>query len=234
MRKIIDNLDWQHLTNEMNSSGFAIIPKLLDNKDCDELSDLYGKTGIYRKTVTMERHRFGKGEYKYFSYPLPDLLQSIRKTIYPHLVPIANRWMEVLKTGINYPDSLHELHDRCKEEDQLKPTVLILKYEEGGFNTLHQDLYGQVYFPIQMVLFLSDPVLDYSGGEFVITEQVPRAQSKAIVLRPSKGDALLLSTNFRPMKGVRGYYRANMRHGVSEIKKGHRSTVGIIFHDALN
>ena len=234
MSSNIDNLNWQQVEDEMHSKGFAIIPGLINNTDCDSLADLYGETGIHRKTVSMERHRFGKGEYKYFSYPLPDLLQSIRQTIYSHLVPIANRWMEVLKTGVAYPDSLSELHARCRNEGQDKPTVLILKYEEGGFNTLHQDLYGDVYFPIQMVLFLSDPDRDYAGGEFVITEQVPRAQSKAIVLRPSKGDALLLSTNFRPILGTRGYYRANMRHGVSKIKKGRRSTIGIIFHDALN
>lgn len=234
MKNKISNLDWQQLTEEMHDKGHAILPNLLTEPQCDELVQLYDKADIYRKTVTMERHRFGKGEYKYFEYPLPNLLQTIRQEIYPHLVPIANSWMGVLKAGISYPSSLEDLHSRCNEKEQKKPTVLILKYGDGGFNTLHQDLYGEIYFPIQMVLFLTDPGKDYSGGEFVMTEQVPRAQSKAIVLNPSKGDALLLATNFRPIKGSRGYYRANMRHGVSEVKKGHRSTVGIIFHDALN
>lgn len=234
MKNKISNLDWAQLTEEMHNKGHALIPNLLAEPQCRELIQLYDQPDIYRKTVTMERHRFGKGEYKYFDYPLPDLLQTIRENIYPHLASIANKWMTVLKTGIHYPDSLQDLHVLCKEQGQIKPTVLILKYGESGFNTLHQDLYGEVYFPIQMVLFLSDPNEEYEGGEFVMTEQVPRAQSKAIVLRPSKGDALLLSTNFRPIKGAKGYYRANMRHGVSEVKKGHRSTLGIIFHDALS
>ncbi|MEP1096911.1 MAG: 2OG-Fe(II) oxygenase [Cyclobacteriaceae bacterium] len=234
MKNKISNLDWVQLTEEMHQKGRAIIPNLLSESQCNELIQLYEQEGIYRKTVTMERHRFGKGEYKYFDYPLPDLLQTIRENIYPYLASIANAWMSVLKIGIEYPPTLKELHGLCKEQGQLKPTVLILKYGESGFNTLHQDLYGEVYFPIQMVLFLSNPDEDYEGGEFVMTEQVPRAQSKAIVLRPAKGDALLLSTNFRPIKGAKGYYRANMRHGVSEVKKGHRSTLGIIFHDALS
>lgn len=182
----------------------------------------------------MEWYRFGLGEYKYFDYPLPDMLQTIREHIYPHLVSVANLWMEVLKTGIKYPSSLSELHALCQNQNQLKPTVLILKYGPGGYNTLHQDLYGEVYFPFQLVLFLTEPDQDYLGGEFVMTEQVPRAQSKAIVLSPRKGDILLFTTNFRPVKGTRGYYRANMRHGVSEVREGKRKTLGIIFHDALN
>jgi len=234
IKNTIDTQNWGQLTEKMHQRGHVVIPNLLSELQCNELVQLYEQEGIYRKTVTMERHRFGKGEYKYFDYPLPHLLQSIRENIYPHLAIIANAWMKVLKTGIDYPSTLNELHELCKVQGQVKPTVLILKYAESGFNTLHQDLYGEVYFPIQMVLFLSDPKEDYEGGEFVMTEQVPRAQSKAIVLRPSKGDALLLSTNFRPIKGAKGYYRASMRHGVSEVKKGHRSTLGIIFHDALS
>jgi hypothetical protein len=154
--------------------------------------------------------------------------------MYPKLVPVANAWMKALNIEVDYPDSLAELLKRCHENDQTKPTALILKYGEGGFNTLHQDLYGEIYFPIQMVLFLSDPDVDYEGGEFVLTEQVPRAQSKAIVLRPKLGDVLLFTTNFRPVKGTRGYYRANMRHGVSQVHKGARYTLGIIFHDAVS
>ncbi len=233
MRELIKNLDWNRINEEMNRNGFAVISKLIGNRQCDEIAKLYERSDLYRKTVVMERHRFGKGEYKYFNYPLPDPLQSIRESIYPHLSRIANTWMKALKLDQEYPSNLDELHEMCRAKEQTKPTVLILRYEEGGFDTLHQDLYGEVWFPIQLVLFLTDPGDDYLGGEFVITEQVPRAQSKAIVLSPSKGDALLLSTNFRPVKGSRGYYRANMRHGVSEVKSGNRMTVGVIFHDAL-
>lgn len=230
----IASLDWPKITEEMHSKGYAMLSSILDRSECEELEGLYDQPDIYRKTVVMERHRFGKGEYKYFQYPLPKPLQSIRESMYKHLAPIANSWMKVLKTGIDYPSSLKELHTECQAQNQVKPTVLILKYGAGGFNTLHQDLYGEVYFPLQMGLFLSDPAEDYTGGEFVMTEQVPRAQSKAIVLRPKKGDAVILSTNFRPIKGAKGYYRGNMRHGVSEVQKGNRSTLGIIFHDALS
>ena len=234
MKNLVDALDWDTIKIKMHDEGHAVIPGLLSDGASDSLKDLYVKPELYRKTVVMERHRFGKGAYKYFNYPLPGLLQSLREHMYPHLASIANFWSEVLNLGISYPNSLMELSLRCQEYNQTKPTVLILKYEEAGFNTMHQDLYGEVYFPIQMVFFLSQPEQDYLGGEFVITEQVPRAQSKATVLRPSKGDALLLTTNFRPVKGARGYFRANMRHGVSKIITGERYTLGIIFHDALN
>lgn len=230
----IASLRWSDITETMHGKGHAIIDRLLSSEECEDLKTQYGQSELYRKTVVMERHRFGLGEYKYFNYPLPTLLQTIRQSMYAHLAPIANAWMSALKTGISYPSSLEELHTKCKEQNQVKPTVLILKYGAGGFNTLHQDLYGEIYFPIQLVLFLSEPDEDYTGGEFIMTEQVPRAQSKAIVLRPKKGDTLLLSTNFRPVRGSKGYYRANMRHGVSEVHEGNRSTLGIIFHDALN
>ena len=232
MKGKIESLDWTVVSDKMNDKGYALISNLLTNEQCNSLSQLYEQPTLYRKTVSMERYRFGMGEYKYFEYPLPDLLQTIRENIYPHLAPIANLWMKVLKIGNEYPATLPELHSLCLEQNQAKPTVLILRYSQGGYNTLHQDLYGEVYFPIQMVLFLSEPDKDYFGGEFVLTEQVPRAQSKAIVLKPKKGDTLLFTTNFRPIKGVKGYYRANMRHGVSEVHKGNRSTLGIIFHDA--
>lgn len=182
----------------------------------------------------MERYRFGLGEYKYFNYPLPDLIQTIRKTIYPSLAPIANYWMKVLNIDTKFPDTFQELQARCHANNQLKPTVLILKYGKGGHNTLHQDLYGDVYFPIQTVLFLNKPDEDFTGGEFVLTQQTPRAQSKVIVLKPKKGDMLIFTTNFRPVKGSKGYYRVNMKHGVSEIQSGERHTLGIIFHDALS
>ena len=181
----------------------------------------------------MERYRFGLGEYRYFKYPLPNLIQNIRENIYPKLAPIANKWMEVLNIDQNYPDSFESFQERCQASGQTKPTVLILKYGPGGHNTLHQDMYGDIFFPIQIVLFLNDPEEDYTGGEFVLTQQTPRAQSKAIVLKHGKGDMLIFTTNFRPVKGTKGYYRVNMKHGVSEVHTGNRYTLGIIFHDAL-
>jgi len=182
----------------------------------------------------MERYRFGSGEYKYFNYPLPNLIQRIRTGIYPKLAPIANAWFKALNIEKVFPDTHQELLQQCNQNNQLKATVLILKYGKGGHNTLHQDLYGDIYFPIQTVLFLSEPGEDFTGGEFVLTQQTPRAQSKAIVLKPGKGDLLAFTTNFRPVKGTKGYYRANMKHGVSEIHEGERYTLGIIFHDALS
>lgn len=179
----------------------------------------------------MERYRFGLGEYKYYSYPLPELIQDIRQNLYRKLAPIANHWMKLLKVDRKFPSSFHELQAECHSKGQLKPTALILKYGKGGFNTLHQDLYGEIYFPLQTVFMLNDPETDYEGGEFVLTQQVPRAQSKVIVLKPGKGDMIIFTTNFRPMKSAKGYYRANMRHGVSEVHHGERHTMGIIFHD---
>lgn len=181
----------------------------------------------------MERYRFGIGEYKYFKYPLPHLIQTIRITVYPKLVPIANTWMSVLNLKRYFPEEFEELR-LCHQNNQTKPTVLILKYSKGGHNTLHQDLYGEIFFPFQLVIFLSELGEDYTDGEFVLTQQIPRAQSKAIVLRPHKGDILIITTNFRPIKGSRGYYQPQMRHGVSEVHDGKRYTLGIIFHDALD
>ncbi len=230
----ISSLDWQAITEDMHQQGFALASNLLSDEQCDGLINDYQKPDTYRKTVVMERYRYGLGEYKYFNYPLPDLIQSIRTTIYPHLAPIANAWMRVLDIPQNFPLTHDELLQQCHENDQLKATVLILKYGKGGFNTLHQDLYGQVYFPIQVVLFLNEPGKDFSGGEFVLVEQTPRAQSKAMVVTPRKGGLLIFTTNFRPVKGARGYYRANMKHGVSPVHSGQRHTLGIIFHDALS
>jgi hypothetical protein len=184
--------------------------------------------------VVMARYRFGFGEYKYFNYPLPNSIQTIRATVYPHLAPIANAWFKVLNIDKQFPTEHEVLLQQCHENNQNKATVLILKYGKGGFNTLHQDLYGDVYFPMQTVLFLNEPDKDFTGGEFVLTQQIPRAQSKAIVLKPKKGDALIFTTNFKPEKGSKGYYRVNMKHGVSEIIEGERHTLGIIFHDALS
>lgn len=230
----IASQNWESITESMHENGFAIISNLLTDTQCEQLKSEYPTESLYRKTVVMERYRFGMGEYKYFNYPLPELIRDIRTAIYPKLVPIANSWMKVLHIPAFFPETHAELLEKCRNNNQLKATVLILKYGEGGFNTLHQDLYGDIYFPIQLVFFLNEPDEDFTGGEFVLTQQTPRAQSKAIVLRPKKGDALIFTTNFRPVKGSKGYYRVNMKHGVSEVLSGERYTLGIIFHDALN
>lgn len=234
MKEQIAALDWQTIRDEMNEKGYAVIPRLLSDGQCQELISNYNSPNTYRKIVVMERYRFGLGEYKYFNYPLPGLIQTIREHVYPYLAPIANSWMKVLNIDTIFPAAHAELLEQCRSNDQLKAIVLILKYGAGGFNTLHQDLYGEVYFPIQAVVFLNEPGKDYTGGEFVLTQQTPRAQSKAIVLNPKKGDMLVFTTNFRPVKGSKGYYRVNMKHGVSEVHTGQRHTLGIIFHDALS
>ncbi len=234
IKEMISAIDWTNIQKEMDEKGYVLIAELLPPADCDKFIENYDKPDFYRKTITMERYRFGLGEYKYFTYPLPDLIQTIREEIYPRLAPIANNWMNRLKIEKHFPETFEELQTLCREHNQTKPTPLILKYGKGGHNTLHQDLYGEIFFPIQIVFFLNEPDEDYTGGEFVLTQQTPRAQSKAIVLKPRKGDMLIFTTNFRPVKGSKGYYRANMKHGVSEVHNGSRHTLGIIFHDALS
>lgn len=230
----ISGIDWQRVTEEVNEKGYALVLQFLPNQYCEELIGEYDNSDLYRKTITMERHGFGLGEYKYFKYPLPDLIQTVRRAIYPKLTPVANTWMRVLNIKRQLPDQFDEFQRLCHDNNQTKPTVLILKYGKGGHNTLHQDLYGNIFFPFQLVLFLNEPDDDYTGGEFVLTQHTPRAQSKAIVLRPSKGDMLILTTNFRPVKGSKGYYRVQMKHGISEVHDGDRHTLGIIFHDAIS
>ncbi|MCL1669086.1 2OG-Fe(II) oxygenase [Elizabethkingia ursingii] len=229
----IKDIDWAAITESMHQNGYAVIPSFLKDEECERLKADYEKAGLYRKRVIMERHRFGLGEYKYYDYPLPDIIQNIRTHIYPHLAPIANTWFKALQIDKQFSLSHNVLLDECHVNEQKKATPLILKYAKGGFNTLHQDLYGDIYFPIQAVLMLNQPGKDFIGGEFVLTQQIPRAQSKAIVLNPDKGDLLIFTTNFKPEKGTKGYYRVNMKHGVSEVKSGNRYTLGIIFHDAL-
>ncbi|MGH9819949.1 MAG: 2OG-Fe(II) oxygenase [Pyrinomonadaceae bacterium] len=230
---IASTIDWEKVAADMHDKGYACVPRVLPDEYCEEFIGNYDAS-IYRKTVTMKRHRFGLGEYKYFDYPLPELIQTIRASVYPKLSPIANTWAGQLNIDNLFPTTFKDLQKLCIENGQTKPTPLILKYGKGGFNTLHQDLYGEVYFPMQLAFFLNEPGVDYTGGEFVLTEQVPRAQSKAIVLNPRKGDMIIFTTNFRPIKSSRGYYRATMRHGVSEILSGERHTLGVIFHDAVS
>ena len=234
IKEIILAIDWQSIQKEMDEKGYALIPGLLPSEDCDKFIENYDEPDFYRKTITMERYRFGLGEYKYFDYPLPDLIQTVREEIYPRLAPIANNWMNQLRIEKHFPETFEELQTLCHRNNQTKPTPLILKYGKGGFNTLHQDLYGEIFFPIQTVFFLNEPEKDYTGGEFVLLQQTPRAQSKAIVLKPRKGEMLIFTTNFRPVKGSKGFYRANMKHGISEVHDGNRHTLGIIFHDALS
>lgn len=228
----IENADWESIAWSMDQNGYAILPGLLSEKSCQSLIGNYDTKELYRKEVVMERYRFGFGAYKYFEYPLPGLIQQIRSGLYPKLAPIANRWFKALNLERRFPLHHSELLDICHHHKQNQATALILKYGPGGFNTLHQDLYGEVYFPMQVVLMLNEPEVDYTGGEFVLLQQIPRAQSKARVLVPKKGDALIFTTNFKPEKGNRGYYRMNMKHGVSEVVRGQRHTLGIIFHDA--
>ena len=234
IKERLENVHWETVLSDLDQKGFAIVPELLPSIECKKLVEMYDLPEAYRKMVIMEHYRFGSGEYKYFSYPLPGLIQTIRENIYPEIVPVANRWMKILNQEKKFPGSFEELQDLCRRSNQTEPTVLILKYGKGGYNTLHQDLYGEVYFPIQLVLFLNEPEEDYTGGEFVLTQQTPRAQSKAIVLKPKRGDMLLFTTNFRPVKGRKGYYRAMIKHGVSEVHDGQRHTLGIIFHDAIS
>lgn len=228
----IATFSWDQIAEDLNSKGYTVIPKFLSDEECRDIIELYSNPSLYRKTVVMERYRFGLGEYKYFNYPLPDIISNIRKKIYPYLSVVANLWMRALNINTVFPSQLETLHEQCRNNNQLKATVLILKYGKEGFNTLHQDIYGDVYFPMQAVIMLNEPGKEYTGGEFVLTEQIPRAQSKAIVLKPLKGDMLIFTTNFRPVKGTKSYYRVNMKHGVSEVHSGERMALGIIFHDA--
>jgi hypothetical protein len=228
----IEQSDWNKISSRLSDNGYALVSNILGDIECASLAQQYDNKELYRKTINMERYRFGQGEYKYFNYPLPKIIQQVRQSVYPYLAPVANNWMKVLNIDKRFPASLDELLEQCHTHQQARPTPLILKYGKGGYNTLHQDLYGEIYFPMQLVLFLNEPGTDYQGGEFVLIEQRPRAQSKAIVLKPFKGDMLIFTTNFRPVKGSKGYYRANMKHGVSEVTSGSRHTLGIIFHDA--
>ena len=234
IKQKISEINGQKIGEEMDEKGYVLLSQFLPVKYCKEFIDEYDNEDLYRKIITMEKYRFGLGEYKYFKYPLPNLIHIIRKGVYPILAPIANNWMQLLNLKRQFPLEFERLQKLCHDNNQTECTVLILKYGKGGFNTLHQDLYGNIFFPMQLVLFLNEPDDDYFGGEFVLTQQNPRAQSKAIVLRPRMGDMLILTTNFRPMKGNKGYYQVQMRHGISEVHDGKRHTLGIIFHDALH
>jgi len=235
MNNIVDKIDainWQDISDNMHDKGYSIVPNFLSETQCRNLIESYDNKEGYRKTVEMARYRFGLGTYKYFNYPLPNIVQTLREALYPRLSPTANLWMKLLNIDRRFPDHFLEFLAECHVHNQQKPTSLILRYGKGGFNTLHQDLYGEIYFPIQAAIILSERDIEYTGGEFVLTQQTPRAQSKAIVLTPARGDMIIFTTNFRPVTGSKGYYRVNMRHGVSELLGGERYALGIIFHDA--
>ena len=228
----LQKTDWGKIKQSLDEYGFARIPGVLTSDECNQLKHLYAEEGLFRSTINMQRYRFGKGEYKYFSYPLPLMIDSLRREFYGQLVSIANDWMSRLSIDIQYPSDHADFIRRCQGKGQIRPTPLILRYEEGGFNTLHQDLYGEIFFPFQVVLMLSQREMEYRGGELVFVEQLPRAQSKAEVVCPAQGEAVIFTTNFRPVKGTKGFYRSKMKHGISPLKSGTRYAVGIIFHDA--
>jgi hypothetical protein len=228
----VDALDWQLVSQDLDAQGSARIQGLLSPDECEALAALYPKEGRFRSRVVMARHGFGSGEYKYFRYPLPDLIRDLRTTIYPHLVPIANRWNSAMGIDAHYPEQHADFIERCRRAGQDKPTPLLLQYGAGDYNCLHQDLYGEHVFPLQLTILLSRPNKDFTGGEFVMTEQRPRMQSRPIVVLLSQGDAVVFAVHHRPVRGARGVYRVNLRHGVSRIRSGHRHTLGIIFHDA--
>ncbi|WP_420235041.1 2OG-Fe(II) oxygenase [Pseudomonas sp. ABY48] len=226
------NLDWPTLEHSLDQDGCAIIRNLLPPSQCRQLSGLYTEPELFRSRVIMARHGFGLGEYQYFRYPLPDLIQQMRQSLYPMLVPLANRWNECMGLEGRYPFEHAEFIQRCHAAGQSRPTPLLLQYGPQDYNCLHQDLYGEQVFPLQVAILLSEPGRDFTGGEFVLTEQRPRMQSRPQVIDLKQGDAVVFAVHQRPVQGVRGYYRVNMRHGVSCVHSGGRHTLGIIFHDA--
>jgi hypothetical protein len=232
IRRRVDALDWRYLTAQLGERGHAITPTLLTESECGDLADLFDG-GQFRSTIDMARYRFGDGRYRYFDHPLPDTIAALRGSFYPHLAPTANRWAELLRgEDPTFPLEHEELLERCHAAGQNRPTPLILRYGVGDWNALHQDLYGEVFFPFQIVTVLSRRGEDFEGGEFVLLEQRPRAQSRAHVLTPPQGAFVIFPTAERPNKGANGYHRIGMRHGVATLTKGQRTALGVIFHDA--
>jgi hypothetical protein len=225
-------VDWDEVAVSLDERGFATVPALLAPVECCDLTALYGDDGAFRSRVVMARHGFGQGEYKYLRYPLPQAVEALRQAIYPQLAPIANRWRAALKETGRFPPALDDYLAQCHGAGQARPTPLLLKYGAGDYNCLHQDLYGDLVFPLQLTVLLSDPAADFTGGEFVLVEQRPRRQSKAEVVPLGQGDAVIFAVHHRPVLGARGIYRVNQRHGVSRVRSGERYTLGIIFHDA--
>jgi hypothetical protein len=228
----VEALDWTNIASELEAHGCATTPVLLSPRECTTLADLYATDAPFRSKVVMARHGFGRGEYKYFAYPLPDVIATLREALYPPLAEIANRWNEAMGIAVRYPPTHAGFLARCHQAGQTRPTPLLLQYGEGDYNCLHQDLYGEHVFPLQLTVLLSRPGEDFSGGEFVLTERRPRMQSRAEVVSLKQGEAVIFPVHHRPVRGTRGSYRVNMRHGVSRLRSGRRHTFGIIFHDA--
>jgi hypothetical protein len=224
--------DWAGIGDELDAHGCAMLEALLSPQECAKLASMYADDEHFRSRVPMARHGFGRGEYRYFDYPLPELVAGLRGAVYPRLAPIANRWNASMELPARYPATHAEFIERCHAAGQRRPTPLLLQYGTGDYNCLHQDLYGEHVFPLQLAILLSEPGRDFSGGEFVLTEQRPRMQSRIEVVPLRQGDAVLFAVHQRPLQGTRGSYRVNMRHGVSRVRRGHRHTLGIIFHDA--
>jgi hypothetical protein len=228
----VNALDWPRISQDLDTQGSAILERLIPSDECRAVVAMYPQDDLFRSRVVMARHGFGRGEYKYFAYPLPQIVAELRTELYPRLAPIANKWNTRMGIEIQYPESHAEFIKRCHNDGQNKSTPLLLQYASGDYNCLHQDLYGEHVFPIQVAILLSEPVKDFIGGEFVLTEQRPRMQSRPEVVPLRQGDAVAFAVHHRPVQGARGFYRVNLRHGVSRIRSGHRHTVGIIFHDA--
>jgi uncharacterized protein len=228
----LKSMEWQRIANEINAAGNVLLKGVLASQECDVLASLYGCEDHFRSRVVMARHGFGQGEYKYFGYPLPSIIQALRAALYERLEPIANQWNQALGIDVVFPGKHEDFIERCHRAGQLRPTPLLLRYSSGDYNCLHQDLYGEHVFPIQVAFLLSEPDRDFTGGQFVLTEQRPRMQSRVEVVPLRKGDAVAFAVHHRPVQGIRGMYKANLRHGVSRLRSGQRFTMGIIFHDA--
>ena len=228
----VAGVDWRQAAVSLDERGYATTAALLTSEQCRGLAALYDQDELFRSRVVMQRHAFGRGEYKYLRYPLPNVVEALRQAIYPHLAPIANRWREKLHEDGWFPPTLGSYLKQCHEAGQERPTPLLLKYETGDYNCLHQDLYGPLVFPLQLTVLLSTPEIEFTGGEFLLVEQRPRAQSRGEVVPLRRGEAVIFPVHHRPVEGIRGAYRVTMRHGVSGLRSGRRFTLGIIFHDA--
>jgi uncharacterized protein len=228
----IDTTEWHSVTEALDGQGCAVVEKLLPDDTCAAISALYDRDDLFRNRVVMARHNFGRGEYRYFAYPLPDTVAALREMIYPPLAEIANRWHEAMGIENRFPAGHQDFLENCHAAGQTKPTPLVLKYGPDDYNCLHQDRYGDMVFPLQMTVLLSEPAADFTGGEFVLTEQRPRMQSRAEVVPLHRGDAVIFPVSQRPVAGSRGFYRVTLRHGVSRIRSGTRYTLGVILHDA--
>jgi hypothetical protein len=228
----VEAVDWSRIAADLDAEGWALIRQLLTARECRAIADFYESGARFRSPVVMARHGFGRGEYKYFDYPLPDIVSRLRTSIYSYLAPIANRWNEAIGIDERYPKVHAVFLERCHVAGQTRPTPLLLRYGKDDYNCLHQDLYGEHVFPLQVAMLLSEPGEDFTGGEFVLTEQRPRMQSRPTVVPLRRGDAVVFAVHHRPVRGARGSYRVVLRHGVSTLRSGHRHTLGIIFHDA--